>query len=146
MLEQLINLVKEHAGNAIINNNDVPNEKNEAVINTTAGGIMDHLKNLMANGGIDNITDLLKGGTSAGGNVVSGMSSSIAKTISEKFGIDQSKAENIMAGLIPVVMNSLSKKTNDPNDSSFNLPDILGSLTGGSGNSGGIIDRIKNMF
>ena len=32
MLDQLINLVKENAGNAIINNNDVPNENNDAVI------------------------------------------------------------------------------------------------------------------
>ena len=143
MFEQLINLVKENAGSAIIDNNDVPNEKNDDVINTTAGGIMDHLKDLMGNGGLENITDLLKKGTTGNGTLVSGMSGSIATTISEKFGIDQSKAESIVAGLIPMVINSLSNKTNDPNDNSFNLQDILSSLTSGSG---GIMDRIKKMF
>ncbi len=44
MLDQLILLVKEHAGEAIINNPAIPNEKNEAAISETAGGIFDVLK------------------------------------------------------------------------------------------------------
>ncbi len=40
MLEQLIKLVKEHAGEAIINNPAVPNEHHEEAIKATAGGIM----------------------------------------------------------------------------------------------------------
>ena len=53
MFENLLNLVKEHAGEAIVKNPTIPNEKNDAAINTAAGGIMDQLKNLAANGGID---------------------------------------------------------------------------------------------
>jgi len=60
MFDQLINLVKEHAGEAIIDNDDVPNENNEAVINTTAFGIMGHLKNMAGNGGLTTVTGLLK--------------------------------------------------------------------------------------
>ncbi|MES2139664.1 MAG: DUF937 domain-containing protein [Bacteroidota bacterium] len=146
MLDQLINLVKEHAGDAIINNKDVPNEKNDAVIKTTATGIMDHLKNLAGSGGIDSISNLLSNGSKAGNSELSGMSSTIAKTISSKFGIEESKVEGIVKSLIPTVMNSLSKKTNDPNDSSFTMQGILGSLTKGSGGIGGILNTFKKFF
>ncbi|MEO8085651.1 MAG: DUF937 domain-containing protein [Bacteroidota bacterium] len=146
MFDELINLVKEHSGNAIINNTDVPNEKNDAVIHTTAGGIMDHLKNLAGSGSLQSITDLLKGGNLAGNKEVTEMSHNIAKSISEKFGIDLSKSEGIVKNLIPTVMGSLSKKTHDPNDNSFTMDGILKSLTGGSGSLGSIMDKVKNMF
>lgn len=146
MLEQLINLVKEHAGTAIIDNNDVPNENNAAVINTTAGGIMDHLKNLASNGGLSNISNMLQNGTSGSSNEVSAMSSNIANTIANQFGIEPSKAQSIVQNLIPTVMNSLSNKTNDPNDNSFTMEGILSSFTGGSAGLGGMMDSFKKMF
>lgn len=146
MLDQLINLVKEHAGSAIIDNNDVPNEKNDAVINTTATGIMDHFKNLAGNGGLNNITSLLQQGSNGNGSEVSNMSSNIAQTIAQQFGIDPIKANGIVQNLIPTVMNSLSNKTNDPNDNSFTMEGILGSLTGGAGGLGGMMDSFKKMF
>ncbi len=146
MLEQLINLVKEHAGNDIVNNNDVPNEHNDAVIETTAGGIMDHLTSLAGSGGLDSIKSMFSVDQPASATEVSGMSSGIAQTISSKFGIDASKAEGIVKNLIPTVMNNLSKKTNDPNDNSFSMEGILGALTGGSGGLSGVMDGLKKMF
>ncbi len=146
MLDQLINLVKEHAGTAIINNTDVPNEKNDAVINTTATGIMDHFKNLAGNGGLSNITSILQQGSNGNGSVVSTMSNTIASTISNQFGIEPTKANGIVQQLIPTVINSLSNKTNDPNDDSFTMQGILGSLTGGAGGLGGMMDSFKKMF
>ena len=146
MLDQLINLVKENAGNAIINNNDVPNENNDAVISTTANGIMDHLKNLAVSGGNENITNLLAGGNTSGSSEISNMSGNIANVISSKFGIDPSKSEAIVNNLIPTVMSSLSQKTNDPNDNSFTMQGILGSLAGGSSDLGGIMDSVKKLF
>ena len=40
MLEQLFNLVKENAGEAIINNQAIPNEQNDAAINQATEGII----------------------------------------------------------------------------------------------------------
>ncbi len=146
MLDQLINLVKEHAGSAIIDNTDVPNEKNDAVINTTATGIMDHFKNLAGNGGLNNITSLLQQGSHGNGSEVSNMSNNIASTIANQFGLESSKAQGIVQQLIPTVINSLSNKTNDPNDDSFTMQGILGSLTGSAGGLGGMMDSFKKMF
>jgi uncharacterized protein YidB (DUF937 family) len=146
MLDQLINLVKEHAGSAIIDNTDVPNEKNDAVINTTATGIMDHFKNLAGSGGLNNITSLLQQGSNGNGSEVANMSNNIAGNIAKQFGLDPSKAQGIVQQLIPSVINSLSNKTNDPNDNSFTMDGILGSLTGGAGGLGGMMDSFKKMF
>ena len=58
MLDNLLNLVKEHAGNAIINNPVIPNEKNDEAISTATNGIMDTLKSQISAGGLDSITSL----------------------------------------------------------------------------------------
>lgn len=146
MLDQFINLVKEHAGSAIIDNADVPNENNDAVIHTTATGIMEHFKNLAGNGGLGNITSLLQQGSNGNSAEVSNMSNNIASTIVNQFGLAPSKAQGIVQQLIPTVLNSLSNKTNDPNDNSFTMDGILSSLTGGAVGLGDMMDSFKKMF
>jgi len=78
----------------------------------------------------------------------------------QKFGLDQGKAMGIASSLIPVVLQKLVHKTNDPNDGSFDLKNIIGSLTGGGGvgniinnlgggnekDGGGIMGKIGGMF
>jgi len=48
MLENLIDLVKQNAGSAIINNPAIPNEQNDAAINAAGSSIMDGLKNMIS--------------------------------------------------------------------------------------------------
>lgn len=60
MLDQLLLLVKEHAGEAIINNPAIPNEKNEAAISETAGGIFEVLKGQLSEGNAGALTGLFK--------------------------------------------------------------------------------------
>ncbi len=145
MFEQLLNLVKENAGDAIVNNPAIPNEHNDAAINTAATGIMDHLKTAMSSGGVEGITNLLQGGNVAANPMVSNMSSGVAQSLMNKFGIDSTQAGGIVQSLIPMVMSKFVNKTNDPNDKSFDLQGIIGSLTGG-GAAGGIMGSLKNVF
>ncbi|MCY7291060.1 MAG: hypothetical protein LH615_02650, partial [Ferruginibacter sp.] len=58
MFEQLLNLVKQHSGDAVINNPDVPNEQNEEVMNAASGSIMNTLKGIMSGGGAANVLNL----------------------------------------------------------------------------------------
>ncbi len=147
MFENLLNLVKEQAGDAIVKNPVIPNEKNDAAINTAAGGIMDHLKQLAANGGMEKITDLFKSGNVSGSPVIGNISKNIAGDLMNKFGINQEKAGAIVKNLIPAVMSTLVKKTNDPNDKSFDLQGIIGSLAGGKlGGLGDMMNKAKGMF
>lgn len=144
MLENLTELVKQYAGDAIINNPAIPNEKNDEAVADASSSIMDGLKNAVAGGNVGALTDLFNGGGAAAATsgVSQNIQSGFVQNLMNKFGLDQSKAGSIAASLIPVVMQKLVHKTNDSNDSSFDLSGIIGSLTGG----GGVMDKLKGMF
>jgi len=146
MLENLVNLVKEYAGDAIINNPDIPNEKNDEAVKSTASSIFDGLKNQLANGGLQSVTDLFKGENSA--SVVETISNGATGDLMKKFGIDSQAAGNIVSQIIPTVMEKFVKKTNDPDDSSFDFGSIISSLTGGgsSEEGGGLLGKLSGLF
>ena len=146
MLENLINLVKENAGDAIINNPAIPNEQNDDAIATTAGGIMDGLKNQLSSGRLESITGMFQqGGNVANNPAMSGISQNVVGQLMQKFGLDSGAAGGIVASLLPTVMGKLVNKTNDPNDSSFDLGGIMSSL-GGSGGIGCMLGGLGKMF
>lgn len=62
MLENLVNLVRQHAGDAIINNPAIPNEKNEEAVSDASNSIIAGLKGAVANGNLDGVVYLFKGG------------------------------------------------------------------------------------
>lgn len=139
MLDNLFNMIKGVAGDAVINNPAVPNEQNDAVVaeatNTVAGG----LQNLVAGGGLESILSLFGGGgqqqqgkSSLMSNpIVTMMIGHFAKKLMGKFGLQSNQASGVAQSLIPSVITNLISKTNDPNNSSFTLDGLLNSLTGG---------------
>lgn len=147
MLDQLLNLVKENAGDAVVNNPAVPNENNEGVMQEAVSSITGGLQKELANGGFQNVLKTLggSGGSVENNPIVNNISGNFIDNITKKFGINSGTAKTIAASLIPLVMSKLIHKTNDQNDSSFSLDSILGSLTGGktSGvNLGGVLSSI----
>jgi uncharacterized protein YidB (DUF937 family) len=162
MLENLQNLVREYAGDAIINNPSIPNEKNEEVVADASSSIVSGLKTAVANGNTDSLLSLFKNGSEAATTspVARNIQDGFVHNLMQKFGFDQGKASGIASSLIPIVLQKLVHKTNDPGDNSFNLPGIIGSLTGGGGignimnslgganteEGGGIMGKIGGMF
>ena len=144
MLENLISLVKENAKEAIINNPAIPNEQNDAACETAATSIFDSLKNMVSNGGLESVTQLLGNNGAAQGSTVNEISGNVAGELMKKFGLENSAANGIVQSLIPTVIGQLTSKTNDPNDSSFDLQGILGALTGGD--AGGIFGKLKGLI
>ena len=142
MFDQLLKLVKENAGEAIINNPAIPNQHNDAAIKTATTGIMDQLKNVVKSGGVSNLTGLLTSKNIESNPLVQGISSNVTSELMKKFGIDQNQASSIVQKLIPVVMSQFVSKTNDPRDNSFDLNGIVSSLSGG----GGILSGISKIF
>ncbi len=143
MFDNLLNLVKEHAGEAIINNPAIPNEKNEEAIKSTTTSIVDTLKGQLTSGNMSALTDMFKGGNVITSPVASSVQSNVVTDLMKKFGIDNAQASGIAASLIPKVMESFTKKTNYPNDSSFDMSSIITSL---GGNAGGIGGMLKGLF
>jgi len=147
MFDNLLQLVKEHSGNLLGNDSSIPEEHKEGIMQTATAGIMDHLKGLMSGGGIDKLKEMFTGGDIANHPEVSNMTENVASDIAGKYGISQEQAKDVVSKVVPNVMTNLAAKTNDPNDHSFNLQEMLGSLTShASEGLGGIMNKVGAMF
>jgi len=145
MLKNLLELVKENAGEAIINNPAIPNTKNDAAIQAATTSLFKALQGTAKTGGLDSIKELFKSGDNVASHpMVNQLSSNVAGDLMKKFGLDKGAATSIVSMLIPIVLGKLVKKTNDPHDSSFNLDSIIGALAGGK--TGGLLGTLKGMF
>lgn len=139
MLDNLFDLVKGLAGDAVINNPDVPNEHNNEVVAEATNTVASGLQNMVAGGGLQNILSLFGGGgNQQNGNksilsnpIVNMMIGHFAGKLMKKYNLGGGQASNVANSLIPNVISGLINKTNDPNNSSFTLDNLLNSLTGG---------------
>ncbi|HSB92115.1 MAG TPA: hypothetical protein VLC28_03320 [Flavitalea sp.] len=146
MLENLINLVRENAGDAIINNPAIPNERNEEAVQDTSHSVVNSLKNAISGGNIKDVMKIFSGHTDPSNPVVQDATNNLSQNLSGKYGISGGQASGIAGSLIPMILSQLAGKTSDPSNNSFNIQDIFNQLTGGktSGvNMGGILDKFK---
>lgn len=146
MFEQLTELVKQFGVDAVVNNTAVPNEHNEAVMNEASSSILDGLKGIVANGNVADLAGLFQGNNAsdASNPVVQQLTEKLSESLGEKFGLDNDAASDVAGSLIPKVLGSLVNKAKDPNDSSFQISDIINAVSGGdSQTSGGIMDAIS---
>jgi Bacterial protein of unknown function (DUF937) len=164
MLDSLLDLVKQNAGSAIINNPAIPNERNDEAVSEAGNSIVGGLQQMISGGNIQDVIGLFthQGGNMADHPAAQQLTGGFVSTLMNKFGLDQSAATSAAASLIPTVLQKLVSKTNDPNDSSFDIQSIVGQLSGGSaggldignlvsqftqGKEGGnIMDSLKGMF
>lgn len=141
MLEELFNLVKGEAQDAIINNPAIPNDQNNHAVGMATESIFGGLQSALANGGLSSVLGMFTGGgnTSGSNPIVAGITNNLVGGLMKKFGIDSPMATSIAASLIPSVLGKLTHKTNDANDNSFNINGIIGALTGGQSQQGGAV-------
>jgi hypothetical protein len=164
MLDNLFNMVKSLAGDAVVNNADVPNEHNDAVVAEATSTVAGGLQNMVAGGGLQSILSLFGGGGQQQSQsglmsnpIVSMMIGHFANKLMSKYGLGNAQASGVANNLIPNVISNLVSKTNDSNNSSFTLDNLLHSLTGGqsaqvaqqqqsAGNSGFSFQNLITQF
>ena len=143
MFDELLKLVSNESGEQIINNSQIPNEQNDAAIETTTSSIMDSLKGQIAGGNGADVLSLLGGQSGVQGNpLVGNLTANVTNSLMDKLGVSSPAAKQIAATLVPVVIGKLVNRTNDPNDNGFDINSIFGSLTGGKSdqfNLGGLL-------
>lgn len=150
MFDQILNLVKENAGDVVMNNPEIPEDKKEGVVQEAASSIFEGMKSEASGGGLQSIISSFTGG--GGGGAISGIidrvKGSFIQNLIGKLGFSSEKATGIASALIPLVMNKLFHKTADPGDNSFNVQGILSSLSGGGAGDeeGGIMGAVKGLF
>ncbi len=159
MLEELFNLVKSAAGSSVINNPDVPNDKNNDVVAEATSTVASGLRNIVAGGGVGSLVSLFnkkndnqQSGGLMSNPIVAMMVGHFASKLMSKFNMSGSQASNVSSSLIPNVINSLVNKSNDQS-SGFSLDNLLNSITGGKAsevasadNSGGGLSSILNSL
>ncbi|MGY3054979.1 hypothetical protein ACVWYG_003188 [Pedobacter sp. UYEF25] len=145
MLENLIQLVRDNVQESVVNNNEIPNEKNDEVIHAASTSIFDTLKDKLASGNASELANVFNNGNAENSPVAQQAAGSFTDKLAG-MGINANTAKTIAASVIPMIIAKLTKKTADPSDSSFNIKDILGSLTGGSGDGGLDLGSVMGMF
>ncbi|PWK18888.1 hypothetical protein LV89_04023 [Arcicella aurantiaca] len=139
MLEQLMGLIQDHSQDAIVNNPAIPNEHNNDAMQTILGAITGGMQQQAQSGqgGLAGLAGLLGGQAGNGGSglmsnpIVAGIAQQAIGGLMQKFGLGNSAASGIVAQVLPGVLGSMISKTNDPNDNSFNMTDIMGVMADG---------------
>ena len=146
MLEQIAALVKQFGQETVVNNPDISNDVNNDVLAEATQTISGGMQNMLAGGGLQDIISMFTGGggqTAAKKNGIGGMLKNpivmmmvghfVSKLIS-KYKMSPEKANNVSNALIPNVLTDLVSRTKDtsPENDSFDLNNLIGSLTGGN--------------
>ena len=144
MLEQLTQLVQQFGQDAVVKNNAVPNEQNEAVMEEAGSSIFSSLQKMASEGGIEQLAGLLQSNNAQNTTnpAVRQITHQLTGSLGEKFGLDSTVASGIAGSIIPKVLGGLVNKANDPNDS-FQISDLVGAISGGNGQTSGIMDAIS---
>ncbi|MDQ3552723.1 MAG: hypothetical protein M3413_14495 [Bacteroidota bacterium] len=153
MLKELFELVRANAAEPVINNPDIPNEKNDEVVAEATNTVASGLRNIVAGGGVQSLVSLLSNGNSdkkslLSNPIVSMMMGHFAGKLMNKYNLNNNQANNLSGSLIPGILSSLINKTNDPNDQQFSLEKLLGSITGnksGFEQGGGLQDLLQQL-
>jgi hypothetical protein len=149
MLQNLLELVKENAQEAIIKNDALPNQYNDEAVKEASTTIQNVLGGAVQNGNLQDVLGLFTDKKNIANNpLVGNIVNQLSGSLGSKFGVDPSNAANIATTLLPQVLNMLQSKTNDPNDPSFDINDLMGQLSGNNGagsvDFGSIISQMQS--
>ena len=146
MLDQILDIVKENAGDLIVNNSDIDNKFNENAISGAAESISKGLQEQLNQGNVKDVLNIFSSKTSNDGNPLIGqLTNMFGSQLGDKFGVQSDKANGIASSLIPVVIEQLVNRVNDKNNSSIDLNSILGGLSGKQGvDFGNLMQKFDN--
>lgn len=139
MFDQLMELVRESGQQTVVENPEVPNEHNDAVMQEASSSIYSGLQNMMQTGGPGALKGLFEGVQSGDNNhpAVQQVANQFSGNLMQKFGLGSGAAKSIAISLIPMVLGKLMNRSKGASpDSGFSIGNILGSLMGGSGGGG----------
>lgn len=133
MLDQLLKLVEQNAGQAIVGNKAIPDQLNNAAIKEVTNQIFNGLKGQVTRGNMEQVISLFQGGaTKATSPVIDSIIQTVTSSLSSKFSIAPDVARSVADKIVPPVMNQVIKKTNDPRDIDFDLQQMLRGMSGNS--------------
>ncbi len=130
-----MNLVQQQSGQAVVQNAAIPNEKNNAVMQTITESIMGGLGQQAQGGGLGSLLGMLTGGGQGAqdNTVTNGVQQHVEQSLMQKLGISPAVAMSVASAVVPMVLSKLMHKASDPNDNSVDGNSIMGAATGNQG-------------
>lgn len=130
-------LIRQQAGDAVVNNPAIPNNQNEAALQAISNGIFGGLQQQAQSGNLADLIGMVMGqGNGANVNtspVTQGVQQTVQQSLMDRIGISPQIATSIASVVVPMVLNKLMNKARDTNDPSVNGNEILSSVTGNKG-------------
>ncbi|MBE6329818.1 MAG: hypothetical protein IJY54_06920 [Paludibacteraceae bacterium] len=138
-------LIKKVAAEAAAGNIDIPDNLKEKVLGGVSDSIFDSIKKTAAsNGGIEQITNLLSGETSASSSPITSMATQIfSSKVAPKLGLSSAVTSTITA-MLPTVVDKLIAAVSSGKDG-FSIADIISAVSGGSGSSSSKASILKGV-
>lgn len=159
MLDQILNFVKEQAGNNVRDEHGLSDDQHNEVFNVAQNSVTDSLKGQAMSGNFGGLLDMFNGNSDTDHNsnpVAGGMMQNVISGLMDKLGLDEGKAGGIANSIVPAIIKRFSSPDTGTAtdagdlvkkiglDSDNGIMDIVKNFTGGG--SGGIMDSIKGMF
>ena len=141
MVDQILNLVKEHIGNNPQVATNIPKGQEEAVHQEIATHVTNGLAGQAASqGGVGGLLSKLQSGLTSGSPVTSAIEGGLIGSLASKFGLPPA-ATGAIAAALPALLQRFAHKAADPNDHSVTTESITKSLSGiGSGGLGSLFN------
>jgi hypothetical protein len=102
MLDNLKDMLKNLGQDSVVNNPDVPNDQNDAVLNSAEMSIINGLKKLISQGKGEDIERMA---SNPNGAEAQQLQSGFVQNLIDKLGIKQETANGIASSLIPQVLS-----------------------------------------
>ncbi|MEQ9441875.1 MAG: hypothetical protein RIG62_22735 [Cyclobacteriaceae bacterium] len=146
MLDDIINLGKEHMSKLIQEQTQLDSSKTDDAVGVTKDTVVDGIKGELMKGNFSGVMDLFNGKapTTTSNPIVRSITDSLVTNLASKLGISSGIAKQVANIVIPFIMNKLSSdetgKANDQKD----LLEQLG--FGGDAGLGGLLGGLGGLF
>jgi hypothetical protein len=147
MLDELMRMAQQYAPQVLENNQEVQTTQQGAIAQEASTSMFTGMQELLRTGGPGAIKGLMEGAQSQDPEnpQMQQVSQHFENNLTQKMGISSGMAKTIGMALIPMLLSKLFNRTKDPNDTGFNIQDMLGSLMGG-GAAGGLGGMLGGML
>lgn len=143
MLDQIAQLVRQYSEDVVVNNDAIPNEKNAEVMAEATRTITSGMQNMMAGGGLQDLIAMFTQQSGQGNGLagllrnpmVTMMIGHLISKLTGRLNLSTEQASQVSNQVVPNVLNDLMQRTASqaPENDSFDLNDLIGSLSGGTG-------------
>jgi len=143
MFEKLFLLVKNNAGEAVMNNPAIAEKNREAVLNDASSSIIEVLKSQMESGKLKDLVKYFQFGGIFNNPLITSAVNKFANKLNNFYGIDSKDAMEISKKLIPPVMQEMIKQSKGEQNKEFALSAIISKLNGNMGDMSLLLNQLK---